>query len=92
MPAGSSVSTVVARRATGGYCGAAPVGSPSLGAQTVAQESSGMPHWMLGGAGSARVGGGTVGDDLASQLAAMWGQQAAGKAWATQAQILRSNV
>jgi hypothetical protein len=69
-----------------------PAGSSSLGAQTVAQESSGMPHWMLGGAGSARVGGGCVGDDVASQLAAMWGQQAAGKAWATQAQILKSNA
>ena len=92
MPAGSNVSTGVARAAPGGYCGAAPVGSQCLGAQTASQESSAMPHWMLGGAGSARVGGGSVGDDVASQLAAMWGQQAAGKAWATQAQILKSNA
>ena len=68
----------------------AAAGSQSLGAQSTqnAQASSGMPDWMLGTAGGTGgrggAGRGSGEDDVASQLAAMWGQQAAGKAWATQ--------
>ena len=43
----------------------------------------GMPEWMLGGVlrGAGKSGGSTGGVDVASLLAAQWGQQAASRAW-----------